>query len=90
MQQLYLVHPTYWLRFCFWWASSFVSDSFWPKLVYVDSIHAALAAAGHPFTLEQLQLPPYVMEYDAYWNGGGGGGGAESAGAGSGSTGSGS
>jgi hypothetical protein len=67
MKRIFLLHPTYWLRFCFWWASSYVSESFWPKLTYVDSIYAELSGAD--FSIAQLQLPEFVFEYDAYYYG---------------------
>lgn len=67
MKRIYLVHPTYWLRFCFWWATSFVSESFWPKLVYVESLYGEMD--GIDFAVEQLKLPDFVFEYDAYYHG---------------------
>eukprot|EP00753_Platysulcus_tardus_P010995 PLAT3188.3.p1 GENE.PLAT3188.3~~PLAT3188.3.p1 ORF type:complete len:282 (-),score=127.89 PLAT3188.3:112-831(-) len=57
---MYVVHPTVWLKFALWLLTPMVSDAFWKRLVYIE--RAALLY--NHFEVSQLILPDEVLEYD--------------------------
>ena len=40
IKQLYIVHPTWYLRSALWIMSSFVSNNFWSRIVYIHRVSA--------------------------------------------------
>uniref|UniRef100_A0A1A9Z2P7 CRAL-TRIO domain-containing protein n=1 Tax=Glossina pallidipes TaxID=7398 RepID=A0A1A9Z2P7_GLOPL len=62
LKNLYLVHPTFWIKSLIWMARPFVSNKFWRKLVYVKSLDDL---SKHVTPLEKAAIPEKVKQYDA-------------------------
>lgn len=61
LKQLYIVHPTVWVKMTFRLFKPFLSSKFWRKLVYVDQS----ADIWNYFQKDQITLPNYVLNYGA-------------------------
>ncbi|XP_037933474.1 myb-like protein O [Teleopsis dalmanni] len=64
LKNLYLVHPTFWIKSIVWMARPFVSAKFWRKLIYVKS----LQELGTHVAVEKAAIPEKVKQYDAKHN----------------------
>ncbi|XP_053954785.1 uncharacterized protein LOC128860984 [Anastrepha ludens] len=61
LKNMYLVHPTFWIKSIVWMTRPFVSAKFWRKLVYVKSLDEL---AKHVI-VEKAAIPEKVKQYDA-------------------------
>eukprot|EP00455_Lapot_gusevi_P053831 TRINITY_DN8491_c0_g1_i2.p1 TRINITY_DN8491_c0_g1~~TRINITY_DN8491_c0_g1_i2.p1 ORF type:complete len:156 (+),score=42.52 TRINITY_DN8491_c0_g1_i2:63-530(+) len=66
IKKLYIVHPTWWLKFVLWCSTPFVSKKVWAKVQYIDNVYTQLLPL---LTREQLNLPAFVYQYDEELNG---------------------
>ncbi|XP_004525256.1 BCL2/adenovirus E1B 19 kDa protein-interacting protein 2 [Ceratitis capitata] len=64
LKNMYLVHPTFWIKSIVWMTRPFVSAKFWRKLVYVKSLDEL---AKH-VVVEKAAIPEKVKQYDARHN----------------------
>ncbi|XP_067646790.1 protein prune homolog 2 isoform X2 [Eurosta solidaginis] len=64
LKNMYLVHPTFWIKSIVWMTRPFVSAKFWRKLVYVKSLEEL---AKH-VVVEKAAIPEKVKQYDARHN----------------------
>ncbi|XP_055842338.1 protein prune homolog 2 isoform X2 [Episyrphus balteatus] len=61
LKNLYLVHPTFWLKSIVWMSRPFVSSKFWRKLVYVQTLNELTSLVA----VEKAAIPEKVKQYDA-------------------------
>ncbi|XP_052873015.1 protein prune homolog 2 [Anopheles cruzii] len=61
LRNLYMVHPTFWLKSVVWMARPFISSKFWRKLVYVTSLESLY----HLVPVEKAAVPDKVKLYDS-------------------------
>ncbi|XP_055911267.1 bcl-2/adenovirus E1B 19 kDa-interacting protein 2-like protein isoform X2 [Eupeodes corollae] len=61
LKNLYLVHPTFWLKSIVWMSRPFVSSKFWRKLVYVQTLNELSSLVN----VESASIPDKVKQYDA-------------------------
>lgn len=61
LKNLYLVHPTFWLKSIVWMSRPFVSSKFWRKLVYVQTLNELTSLVA----IEKAAIPDKVKQYDA-------------------------
>lgn len=61
LKNLYLVHPTFWLKSIVWMSRPFVSSKFWRKLVYVQTLNELTSLVA----IEKAAIPEKVKQYDA-------------------------
>lgn len=54
LKNVYMVHPTFWLKSLVWMSRPFISSKFWRKLVYVKSLE------------ELYSLVPSVVSFGGY------------------------
>ncbi|XP_018801497.1 PREDICTED: protein prune homolog 2 [Bactrocera latifrons] len=64
LKNMYLVHPTFWIKSIVWMTRPFVSAKFWRKLVYVKS----LDELAKYVIVEKAAIPEKVKQYDARHN----------------------
>lgn len=65
MQQLYVLHPTFWLKFVETFFSTFASSKIFSKLRYIDRVVDLYDILGR----DQIKLPQEIMQYDQAENG---------------------
>lgn len=61
LKNMYLVHPSFWLKSMVWMLRPFVSAKFWRKLVYVNSLEELYTYV----TVEKAAVPDKVKNHDA-------------------------
>uniref|UniRef100_A0A182K9S6 CRAL-TRIO domain-containing protein n=1 Tax=Anopheles christyi TaxID=43041 RepID=A0A182K9S6_9DIPT len=61
LRNLYMVHPTFWLKSVVWMARPFISSKFWRKLVYVTSLEELYKLVP----VEKAAVPDKVKNYNA-------------------------
>ncbi|XP_055385260.1 putative uncharacterized protein DDB_G0282133 [Condylostylus longicornis] len=61
LKNLYLVHPTFWLKSVVWMTRPFVSSKFWRKLIYVRTLEELYSMVS----VEKTAIPDKVKTYDA-------------------------
>uniref|UniRef100_A0AAG5DAF0 CRAL-TRIO domain-containing protein n=1 Tax=Anopheles atroparvus TaxID=41427 RepID=A0AAG5DAF0_ANOAO len=61
LRNLYMVHPTFWLKSVVWMARPFISSKFWRKLVYVRSLEELYKLVP----VEKAAVPDKVKHYNA-------------------------
>ncbi|XP_050095203.1 uncharacterized protein LOC126577556 isoform X1 [Anopheles aquasalis] len=61
LRNLYMVHPTFWLKSVVWMARPFISSKFWRKLVYVTSLENLYRLVP----VEKAAVPDKVKLYDS-------------------------
>uniref|UniRef100_A0A182NLP2 CRAL-TRIO domain-containing protein n=1 Tax=Anopheles dirus TaxID=7168 RepID=A0A182NLP2_9DIPT len=61
LRNLYMVHPTFWLKSVVWMARPFISSKFWRKLVYVGSLDELYKLVP----VEKAAVPDKVKKYNA-------------------------
>uniref|UniRef100_A0A182WKF4 CRAL-TRIO domain-containing protein n=1 Tax=Anopheles minimus TaxID=112268 RepID=A0A182WKF4_9DIPT len=61
LRNLYMVHPTFWLKSVVWMARPFISSKFWRKLVYVTSLEDLYKLVP----VEKAAVPDKVKNYNA-------------------------
>lgn len=61
MKNLYMVHPTFWVKSVVWMARPFISSKFWRKLVYVKT----LGELYQLVPVEKAAVPDKVKNYDS-------------------------
>uniref|UniRef100_A0A182PHF7 CRAL-TRIO domain-containing protein n=1 Tax=Anopheles epiroticus TaxID=199890 RepID=A0A182PHF7_9DIPT len=61
LRNLYMVHPTFWLKSVVWMARPFISSKFWRKLVYVTSLEELYKLVP----VEKAAVPDKVKSYNA-------------------------
>ncbi|XP_037807192.1 protein PFC0760c isoform X1 [Lucilia sericata] len=62
LKNMYLVHPTFWIKSIIWMTRPFVSTKFWRKLVYVKSLDEL---SQYVTALEKAAIPEKVKQYDS-------------------------
>uniref|UniRef100_A0A1I8PFK9 CRAL-TRIO domain-containing protein n=2 Tax=Stomoxys calcitrans TaxID=35570 RepID=A0A1I8PFK9_STOCA len=62
LKNMYLVHPTFWIKSIIWMTRPFVSTKFWRKLVYVKSLDEL---SLYVTALEKAAIPEKVKQYDS-------------------------
>ncbi|XP_065361656.1 uncharacterized protein LOC135955250 [Calliphora vicina] len=62
LKNMYLVHPTFWIKSIIWMTRPFVSTKFWRKLVYVKSLDEL---SKYVTALEKAAIPEKVKQYDS-------------------------
>uniref|UniRef100_A0A8D8KQ05 Protein prune homolog 2 n=1 Tax=Culex pipiens TaxID=7175 RepID=A0A8D8KQ05_CULPI len=60
LKNLYMVHPTFWLKSVVWMARPFISSKFWRKLVYVKTLEELYQLVP----VERAAVPDKVKNYD--------------------------
>eukprot|EP01136_Pigoraptor_vietnamica_P037897 Opistho-1_new@106489 len=65
LRALYIVHPTFWSRCATWFFTTFTATNIKERIRNIDSLHE-LYAAINP---DQLNIPPFVLDYDHQENG---------------------
>jgi O-acetyl-ADP-ribose deacetylase (regulator of RNase III) len=65
MHQLYVLHPTFWLKFVETFFSTFASSKIFTKLKYIDRVVDLYDIFGR----DQIKLPQEIMQYDQAENG---------------------
>ncbi|KAJ6641618.1 Protein prune like 2 [Pseudolycoriella hygida] len=60
LKNLFMVHPTFWLKSVVWMARPFISSKFWRKLVYIRSLEELY----HSVPVEKAAVPEKVKKYD--------------------------
>ncbi|XP_035750459.1 ganglioside-induced differentiation-associated protein 2 isoform X2 [Egretta garzetta] len=65
LKALYFVHPTFRSKVSAWFFTTFTVSGLKDKIHYVESLQQLFAAIPP----EQIDLPPFVLEYDARENG---------------------
>ncbi|PKU32458.1 ganglioside-induced differentiation-associated protein 2 [Limosa lapponica baueri] len=65
LKALYFVHPTFRSKVSAWFFTTFTVSGLKDKIHYVESLQQLFTA----IPLEQIDLPPFVLEYDARENG---------------------
>ncbi|XP_075160607.1 uncharacterized protein LOC142233529 [Haematobia irritans] len=60
LKNMYLVHPTFWIKSIIWMTRPFVSNKFWRKLVYVKSLDELSLYVS---ALEKAAIPEKVNIY---------------------------
>eukprot|EP00298_Acanthocystis_sp_HF-20_P001611 c12023_g1_i1.p1 GENE.c12023_g1_i1~~c12023_g1_i1.p1 ORF type:complete len:501 (+),score=178.61 c12023_g1_i1:60-1562(+) len=61
LQNLYVVHPTMWMKMLLWVLTPFISQEFWTKLVYVEKLDGLYRAVP----VQLLNMPQFVKDHDA-------------------------
>lgn len=61
LKNLYMVHPTFWVKSVVWMARPFISSKFWRKLVYVKT----LGELYQLVPVEKAAVPDKVKNYDS-------------------------
>lgn len=61
LKNLYMVHPTFWLKSVVWMARPFISSKFWRKLVYVKTLDELYQLVP----VEKAAVPDKVKNYDS-------------------------
>ncbi|XP_053674173.1 uncharacterized protein LOC128724474 [Anopheles nili] len=61
LRNLYMVHPTFWLKSVVWMARPFISSKFWRKLIYVTSLEELYKLVP----VEKAAIPDKVKNYNA-------------------------
>lgn len=61
LKNMYLVHPTFWLKSIVWMTRPFVSSKFWRKLIYVRSLEELYSLVS----VEKAAIPDKVKNYDS-------------------------
>lgn len=61
LKNLYMVHPTFWLKSVVWMARPFISSKFWRKLVYVKTLEDLYKLVP----VERAAVPDKVKNYDS-------------------------
>ncbi|KAL5292741.1 PRUNE2 family protein [Megaselia abdita] len=61
LKNMYIVHPTFWLKSIVWMTRPFISSKFWRKLVYVRSLDELYGLV----TVEKTAIPDKVKMFDA-------------------------
>ncbi|KAM7355150.1 uncharacterized protein ACRADG_001326 [Cochliomyia hominivorax] len=62
LKNMYLVHPTFWIKSIIWMTRPFVSTKFWRKLIYVKSLDEL---SQYVTALEKAAIPEKVKQYDS-------------------------
>ncbi|XP_068946331.1 ganglioside-induced differentiation-associated protein 2 isoform X1 [Petaurus breviceps papuanus] len=65
LKAVYFVHPTFRSKVSTWFFTTFSVSGLKDKIHHVDSLHQLFAAISP----EQIDFPPFVLEYDARENG---------------------
>lgn len=60
LKNLYMVHPTFWLKSIVWMARPFISSKFWRKLVYIRTLDDLYQI----IPVEKAAVPDKVKSYD--------------------------
>lgn len=60
LKNLYMVHPTFWLKSVVWMARPFISSKFWRKLVYIRTLDDLYRI----IPVEKAAVPEKVKLYD--------------------------
>lgn len=60
LKNLYMVHPTFWLKSVVWMARPFISSKFWRKLVYIRTLDDLYQIVP----VEKAAVPEKVKIYD--------------------------
>ncbi|XP_055631539.1 uncharacterized protein LOC129771670 [Toxorhynchites rutilus septentrionalis] len=60
LKNLYMVHPTFWLKSVVWMARPFLSSKFWRKLIYVKTLEELYEMVP----VERAAVPDKVKNYD--------------------------
>ncbi|KAG4073993.1 hypothetical protein HA402_014198 [Bradysia odoriphaga] len=60
LRNLFMVHPTFWLKSVVWMARPFISSKFWRKLVYIRTLEELY----HSVPVEKAAVPEKVKKYD--------------------------
>lgn len=60
LKNLYMVHPTFWLKSVVWMARPFISSKFWRKLVYIRTLDDLYRI----IPVEKAAVPEKVKIYD--------------------------
>lgn len=60
LKNLYMVHPTFWLKSVVWMARPFISSKFWRKLVYIRTLEDLYQI----IPVEKAAVPEKVKTYD--------------------------
>jgi len=61
LKNLYIIHPTVWIKLTLRLFKPFISNKFWKKLTYIDQS----ADIFNYFSKDELSLPNYVLTYGA-------------------------
>lgn len=60
VKNLYIVHPSMWMKMVLWFITPFVSKKFWEKLAYIDKLQT-LPRFVSP---QLLKVPKFIEQYD--------------------------
>jgi hypothetical protein len=60
LKKFYVVHPSFWVKMVFWTLSPVVSDKFWGKLIYINT----LGELEKYLEIDKLGLTEEVKEFD--------------------------